>query len=1480
MFITPVFSQVTSISGVVNEYAAIDSIYCRNNDDVDTLKVHEIPGSLVPGSIVLVHHVKGASIDINDEGRHKDDIDKTGIYSIFRVDRAIPGPNYVILSYSFPFQDDWAFFQRNFPDPAVPGGVAQLVTIPRYEYAVVNDVLTAEAWDPQSGKGGICGMWVDRTLTLNANIDVSGKGLRGADPKDRTYTGDLSIVDTSLYNKFFYDTVPVNRAGLKGEGITRSTFSQLRGKGKSITGGGGGNGKFSGGGGGSNYAPGGDGGREIAWSPIFTGGLRGQGMYSKNFYTNTDLINRNRIFLGGGGGSGTQIPDSGFYATKGGNGGGLVIILADSIEGNNFSIIADGESVSGIATAGAGGGGGGGVIMLHANYIHTNSNLILSAVGGDGGRTRDNLLTVISDTTGPGGGGGGGAYWLFDSVASHPNMNPVINERGVAGIHIESSRNMGAGNGGFPDKITGLDIQVRGFLFNSITGDREICSDVIPPTIRGSEPHGGNKPFSYKWIRKVKDGPWEEIPGETQKSLVFTESISDTTSYRRIVLSAPPIIIDTSFVTTYYVHPAIKGNIVVANDKICAGESSGLLRTHPDSTIYSGLGPGSYSYRWRKRGPAGSWFDAGVSGYTTDPDFEETLNDTAYYKRIVKSGACLDTSNIIIIEVLQPITDNLLSQDQIICFSDNPSEISGPVPSGGDQDSLFYLWQHDPGPTNTFVTFPFDDSTNLGIYPPPLNDTTRYRRIVTSGTNRLGNPVCADTSEYVEVIVIPLIDNNLITGRDQIVCQGTDAGEITVEEVSGGDGEYSYWWEASSDQNSWRLVANSGSEHNPGLMDSTTTWFRRTVGSGGAADSVCISHSNVLQVRVIESIRGNTIATENSFDSVMCQLDPEPRIIGSSPAGGGEFITGGTYSFLWEKMKEGDSGWQVSSAPHDLKDFEGGTEIADPYDLWFRRTVFSGLDSVCIDSGAIQKIRVQSYPTWNRIDISEEICVDTELQLAGETDDLSEPGQSYYVWKLHNPFFQIIDSSVNANVVTTPLQDKISYVFTRTVYKGVCEDVSDPDTVYINPRPTAAILNSSLDEACEYDASLEAPNPDNRYYIRISFDEEEGEAPFLVKLNMDEEVLEEHELINYTDSILVDPLTEDFDTYRYSLYSVRDANGCEAKQENLAGEVELTVYATPEVEILTEEQLCPHISDPFNQSDPVIQLIADSDNGTDLVWRQLSGPVRLEIVDSTSETASVVVPGLDEFAVYRFQFRSKKGTDRVCEGIDKVELTIFEEPRLTEQGGEVDAGPLTEQYWKDMVPLSATTNAGSGTWSTTTEGIIIDNPASGDTYARNLILWKAPDYIINEFIWTVSNGVCPQVVDTLTVIRYDVKNYDGFSPNDDGINDYLIMQGLVDSEGEYRVKNIFTLYIYNTLGNLVRKVTQEDTFSPSADLDIPLKPDERIVWDGNSDNGSKVPPGIYYYGMEYYTIIFNNQQTEIGRDYGTPRRGSIVVKGY
>ena len=63
----------------------------------------------------------------------------------------------------------------------MPSGV-QLIKVPSYNSAIVDGAdLTCQPWDSVTKTGGILTAIIGRTLSLNANIDVSGMGFKGGD---------------------------------------------------------------------------------------------------------------------------------------------------------------------------------------------------------------------------------------------------------------------------------------------------------------------------------------------------------------------------------------------------------------------------------------------------------------------------------------------------------------------------------------------------------------------------------------------------------------------------------------------------------------------------------------------------------------------------------------------------------------------------------------------------------------------------------------------------------------------------------------------------------------------------------------------------------------------------------------------------------------------------------------------------------------------------------------------------------------------------------------------------------------------------------------------------------------------------------------------------------------------------------------------------------------------------------------------------
>lgn len=265
--------------------------------------------------------------------------------------------------------------------------------------------ITGLAWN--GNVGGVIGIEVTNTLTLNNNISANSIGFIGG---IRNTTNGYTSCESVTYAS----AIATRYAG-KGEGIYKNTNAAYAGgRGKLLSGGGGGNDVNAGGGGGGNYTAGGTGG--LGWVPAGTGcsptagGLGGLALSAQ--------ITAARVFMGGAGGGGHQNDGNG---TVGGNGGGIIFIKANTIAtsgacGGGVSITANGASATNGTNDGAGGAGAGGSIILQVNSysVGVSCNISIAASGGNGGS---------SVTSGVHGGGGGGGEGVVIFSSAQPTVN-------------------------------------------------------------------------------------------------------------------------------------------------------------------------------------------------------------------------------------------------------------------------------------------------------------------------------------------------------------------------------------------------------------------------------------------------------------------------------------------------------------------------------------------------------------------------------------------------------------------------------------------------------------------------------------------------------------------------------------------------------------------------------------------------------------------------------------------------------------------------------------------------------------------------------------------------------------------------------------------------------------------------------------------------------------------------------------------------
>lgn len=393
--------KTTEIRAVINYYTPVISFAeCQNQ-----FVVGDGSGFKV-GDTVLIIQMKGVVIDSTNSANFGTitDYRNTGNYEFNYVKRV----NGNVIELSGLLQREYDFIT----------GSVQMIRVPYYYNARVTDTLTCQPWNGSTG--GVLVLNAFDTVTLNSNINVSGKGFRGANGIN-TNSSNTACGQTG----FFYPSSSI-LAAAKGEGVAVIQTNKANGRGAASNGGGGGVEHNSGGGGGANGSTGGLGGYQ--WETCGSAPYDNRGAGGKPLtYSNV----ANKIFMGGGGGAGqANNPPFGGFSGAGANGGGILIVQSKHLVTNNNAIVSNGDNAIVCQGGGgycheAGGGGGSGGTILMGNLTATGSVDILLT----GGKGADMTGSYENTRLGPGGGGSGGVLCI---AASTLPTNFVVNRAGGA----------------------------------------------------------------------------------------------------------------------------------------------------------------------------------------------------------------------------------------------------------------------------------------------------------------------------------------------------------------------------------------------------------------------------------------------------------------------------------------------------------------------------------------------------------------------------------------------------------------------------------------------------------------------------------------------------------------------------------------------------------------------------------------------------------------------------------------------------------------------------------------------------------------------------------------------------------------------------------------------------------------------------------------------------------------------------------------
>jgi len=278
----------------------------------------------------------------------------------------------------------------------------------------------------------------------------------------------------------------------------------------------------------------------------------------------------------------------------------------------------------------------------------------------------------------------------------------------------------------------------------------------------------------------------------------------------------------------------------------------------------------------------GAFSGPGMSGSTFTPANALVGTHTITYT-VTDNNNCLQTTTTNI--VVHPlITLNTIGSDQTICAATAPVILTGANPQGGN-GAYQYQWESSPDNINWIS---IGGGNSIDYTPGNLNANTFFRRQIISAA-------CTSTSNVIRIQVEAIITGNTLQSS-QSICDGQTPATLSGAILQGGNGQYLYAWEESTDNIAWSPasgVNNTGTYNPPALV--TTHYYRRIVSAG-----VCPAHTSVgISIQVF------SIPNVINTDDVICL----GQIATISSSGN---LPGGTY--LWSPGNETSGTIQVSPA--------------------------------------------------------------------------------------------------------------------------------------------------------------------------------------------------------------------------------------------------------------------------------------------------------------------------------------------------------------------------------------------------------------------------------------------------------------------------------------------------------------------------------------------------------------------------------------
>jgi Secretion system C-terminal sorting domain/Ig-like domain CHU_C associated len=384
------------------------------------------------------------------------------------------------------------------------------------------------------------------------------------------------------------------------------------------------------------------------------------------------------------------------------------------------------------------------------------------------------------------------------------------------------------------------------------------------------------------------------------------------------------------------------------------------------------------------------------------------------------------------------LTSNTIGSDEVICnVGGTPQNISNT--SIGSNSAYTNKWQNKTGASSWYD---ISGATSISYQPSYINQTTMYRRIVT--TNELG---CTDISNNVSKYVFASLTPGAI-GSNQDVCYNVSPSIISETTAPTGGSSYpnySYQWYISYDNTNWSAISGATAKnYQPSFTLGYTYFKRKTI------DASCGElYTNSVQLHGYNDLTPGSIGS----DQLIC-YGANPSIISVTSIETGGI---GSNSYQWYSSPDA-SNWSVASGSSTGQNYQPPALTAKTY---YRKAIINSCRTAYTNTVIID---VRPVLSNGSIGSDQTICYGVAPSLVATLVNPSGASNSFtYSWEssLNNSTWNVI---TGANLVSyqPPALNQTTY-FRKQIIDANCPPAYT-NTVTVTVRPVFSIGSIGLNQ--------------------------------------------------------------------------------------------------------------------------------------------------------------------------------------------------------------------------------------------------------------------------------------------------------------------------------------------------------------------------------------------------------------------------------